>query len=141
MHKYDCKFPPNYCPLHPLPRLARVWCGGEPHSAHYNLRVSIPVIAPLFTFIVKHYANDVPVSWVAPVTGDIPTLEHRKVTTPEKRVFKDYFSKIIFLCHFRAELGLVISDHSIITLACKLTSLQNKKKHNTVGAGEHPNST
>ena len=28
----------------------------------YNLRGAIPVIAPLFTFIVKHYANDVPVT-------------------------------------------------------------------------------
>ena len=55
--------------------------GARSSGRAYNLRGAIPVIAPLFTFIVKHYANDVPVT-----LATFPCSRARSEGFPRQRV-------------------------------------------------------
>ena len=66
----------------------------------YNLRGAIPVIAPLFTFIVKHYANDVPVT-----LATFPCSRARSEGFPRQRVIVcdtvilSSFLSVLSYCH------------------------------------------
>ena len=61
--------------------------GARSSGRAYNLRGAIPVIAPLFTFIVKHYANDVPVT-----LATFPCTRPRSKGFPEKESSLSGFS-------------------------------------------------
>ena len=75
----------------------------------YNLRGAIPVIAPLFTFIVKHYANDVPVT-----LATFPCSRARSEGFPRQRV-------IICVVIFRHNIVII---GIIIIIICKCPGLE-----------------